>query len=254
MGRKGESFEFGRCRWDGRWSSLDYGRSEVRDRAFEILRDVARRYDVDGLELDFFRHPIYFRPQMTGEPVTQGHCDLMTGLLRRVRAMTIEQETWRGRPLLISVRVPDSVGYSKAIGLDLERWLEEGLIDMVTGGGYFHLEPWENLAALGRRYDVPVYPCLSASRLGFPALPGDRFNRRKVVGIDVWRGEAARAWDAGVSGIYIFNCFNPRDAIFRELGDPRILRGLQKTYVPNVGHIEHWLKDGEQFVKFPGVE
>ena len=122
---------------------------------------------------------------------------------------------------------------------------------MVTGGGYFHLEPWETLAALGQRHDVPVYACLSASRLGFPSLPGDRFNRRKVTGPDIWRGEAARVWDAEVSGIYVFNCFNPRDAIFRELGDPEILNRLPKTYVPNVGAIDHWLKDGEQFVRLP---
>jgi hypothetical protein len=126
VGRKGQYFEFGRCNWNGRWSSLDYGHPTVRDKAFEILRDVAQRYDVDGLELDFFRHPIYFRPQMTGEPVTQEHCDLMTSFLRRVRAMTKEQESWRGRPLLIAVRVPDSPAFSKEIGLDLERWLEEG--------------------------------------------------------------------------------------------------------------------------------
>ena len=251
VGHKGESFEFGRCRWEGRWSSLDYEHPRVRDKAFEIVRDVAMRYDVDGLELDFFRHPIYFRPQMTGKPVTQAHCELMSGLLRRIRTMTEDQESRRGRPLLIAVRVPDSAGYSKAIGLDLERWLREGLLDMVTGGGYFHLEPWETLAALGQRHDVPVYACLSVSRLGFPSLPGDRFNRRKVTGPDIWRGEAARAWEAEVSGIYVFNCFHPRDAIFRELGDPEILNRLPKTYVPNVGAIDHWLKDGEQFVRLP---
>lgn len=254
VGQKGQTFEYGRCRWKGRWSSLDYSHPKVRDKAFQILRDVARRYDVDGLELDFFRHPIYFKPQMTGEPVTQAHRDIMTGFLRRVREMTETEAYWRGRPLLIAVRVPDSVGYCKAIGLDLERWLDEGLIDMVTGGGYFHLEPWENLVALGRRYDVPVYAGLSASRLGFPALPGDRFNRREVVGIELWRGEAARAWEAGVSGIYVFNCFNPRDTIFREIGDPKVLAGLEKTYVPKVGAIDQWVKGGEQFVKLPGAK
>jgi hypothetical protein len=76
---------------------------------------------------------------------------------------------------------------------------------------------------------------------------------RRDVGIDIWRGEAARAWDAGVSGIYVFNCFNPRDPIFRELGDPEILRSLDKRYVPNVGEIDHWLKGGEQLVTLPGA-
>ena len=249
VGRKGEQSEYGRCRWSGRWSSLDYEHPMVRDKAFEILRDVAVRYDVDGLELDFFRHPIYFKPQMAGEPVTQRHCDIMTEFVRRVWEMTEDQARWRGRPLLIAIRVPDSLGYCKAIGLDVERWLEEGIVDIVTGGGYFHLEPWENLAALGKRFDVPVYAGLSASRLGHPSLLGDRFNRRNVVGPEIWRGEAMQGWEAGVSGIYIFNCFNPHDPIFRELGDPQMLKKLERRYVPNPGAIDHWVKGGEQFVQ-----
>ncbi len=251
VGKKGESFEYGRCRWQGRWSSLDYERPEVRERAFLILRDVATRYDVDGLELDFFRHPIYFKPQMFGEPVTQRHCDIMTRFLRRVRGMTEAESARRGRPLLIAVRLPDSIGYAKAIGLDLVRWLEDDLVDIVTGGGYFHLEPWDNLATLGKTYDVPVYACLSASRLGFPAAGADRFNRRRVVGREVWRGEALRAWDSGVSGIYIFNLFDPHDAVFGELGDPDLLRTLGHRYQPQPGRIDHWLKGGEQFIRLP---
>ncbi|UCH35685.1 MAG: family 10 glycosylhydrolase [Armatimonadota bacterium] len=153
MGKKGDKFPYG----GGRWSAVDYAIPEVRDKVFRILHDVCTRYDVDGMELDFFRHPVYFKPQMTGDPVTQEHCDMMTELIARLRAMADEVGTKRGRPLLIAVRVPDSVGYAKAIGLDLIRWLDDGLIDIIVGSGYFHLEPWENLVALGKRCDVPVY-------------------------------------------------------------------------------------------------
>ena len=249
VGKEGQTFEYGRCRWKGRWSSLNYELPEVRERAFRILEDVAKRYDVDGLELDFFRHPIYFKPQMFGEPVTQEQCDIMTNFLRRVRAMTEEQSVWRGRPLLIAVRLPDSVGYARAIGLDVERWLQDDLVDIVTGGGYFQLEPWEKLGELGRRFDVPVYACLSASRLGFPTGQGDRFSKRRVVGIEEWRGQALTAWEAGVSGIYVFNVFNPHEQIYREIGDPELLKKLDWTYRPVPGRIDHWVKGGEQFVE-----
>ena len=248
MGRPGEEFPFGRARWKGRWSALDFAAPEVRDKVLSILTDVATRYDVDGLELDFFRHPVFFRPQMTGDPVTQEHCDLMTDLLARVRRMADDVASQRGRPLLISIRVPDSAGYAKAIGLDVERWLADDLVDLLAAGGYFHLQPWERTVALGHRYDVPVYPCLSASRLGFATPRADLFNNRNVSGPEVWRGEAARAWDAGADGIYVFNCFNPRDPIFRELGDPKLLDQLDKKYDVNVGPLDRWLKDGDQFV------
>jgi glycerophosphoryl diester phosphodiesterase len=249
VGEKGETFPYGRARWQGRWSSLDYEHDEVRERAFRILRDVAVRYDIDGIELDFFRHPIFFKPQMHGQPIGDQHRALMTSFIRRVRSLVDEQTQQRGRPLLLAIRIPDSLGYSHSVGLDVERWLQEDLIDIVTGGGYFHLEPWENLAALGKRYDIPVYACLSASRLGFPSTSGDRFNRREIAGLERWRGEAARAWEGGVSGIYIFNCFDPRDPVFHEIGELATLEPLAKTYQHTPGELDHWLKGAERFAR-----
>jgi hypothetical protein len=198
---------------------------------------------VDGVELDFFRHPVYFKPQMTGHPVEQEHCDHMTDLLRRVREMTERVGAKRGQPVLISVRVPDSVDFAKAIGLDLRRWLEDDLIDLIAAGGYFVLEPWENVVRLGRQHDVPVYAVLSASRLvdaSQPETPGDTLQ---------WRAEALAAWEAGVSGIYTFNRFVPRDPIFRELGDPALLRTLERKAVYRPGTaMRYWLKDGQRFL------
>ena len=108
-----------------RWSAVNYELPEVRDKVFEIVQDVCTRYDVDGIEMDFFRHPVFFLPQMTGDEVTQKQCDLMTGLLRRVRTMTEEVGMKRGRPILVAARVPDSVGYARAIGLDLVLWFPD---------------------------------------------------------------------------------------------------------------------------------
>jgi len=224
MGKSTDRFPYG----GRRWSAVNYELAPVREKVFRILQDVATRYDVDGLELDFFRHPVYFRPQLTGEPVTQAQCDLMTDLIRRVRQMADAQAEKRGRPMLIAVRVPDSLGFARAIGLDLQRWLEEGLIDIVVGSGYFHLEPWENLVALGKRYEVPVYACLSGSRVVSSDKPESRGD------IALWRGEAMRAWEAGVNGIYTFNRFNPRDPIFRELGSPEKWQLLRYE----IGHFE----------------
>ena len=161
---------------------------------------------------------------------------MMTSLMLRIREMTEEVSVKRGRPMLISIRIPDSVDYCKAIGIDLIKWLEDDLIDIVVGGGYFHIEPWENLVALGKKYGAPVYACLSASR-----IQGD---------MKVWRGEAMNAWEAGVDGIYTFNRFNPRDQVFRELGDYEALKALESAYEYNPGSaMDSWLKDGSSFLK-----
>lgn len=246
VGTKGVKYPYG-C---NRWSSVDYGRAEVREKVFGILEDVCTRYDVDGIELDLFRHPVLFKPQMTGEAVTQAHCDLLTALVARIRRMADGVAAERDRPMLIAVRAPDSLGYCKALGIDLARWLEDDLVDIVTGGGYFRLEPWENLAALGKKYGVPVYACLVSRRLMDGGEP------EAATALQVWRGEAYRAWQAGVDGIYTFNRFNPEDPIFRELGDPKLLETLERidreSYVAMIwSRPERWLKDGDRFVRKP---
>ncbi|MBN2211303.1 MAG: family 10 glycosylhydrolase [Sedimentisphaerales bacterium] len=233
-----------------RWSSLDYNLPPVRDKVFQILAEVCHRYDVDGIELDFFRHPVMFKEQMFGEKITQAQCDMVTELIRRIRQMTEREGLRRSKPILIAVRVPDSVDYCKAMGLDLERWLQDGLIDIVTGGGYFKLEPWENLVALGKQYDVPVYACFVRRRIeDVRSGPEDKSD------LNIWRGEAYQAWKAGVNGIYTFNRFDPNDKIFHEIGDPKLLESLERTdqtvYVNKKlwSRPESWLKDGDKYVK-----
>lgn len=245
VGKQGEKFPFGASAW----SAANYEISEVRDKVFNILYDVCSRYDIDGIELDFFRHPVLFSPQMTGGPVTQNHCDLMTDLMGRIRKMTEKIALKRGRPLLIAIRIPDSVGYCKALGIDLVRWMEESLLDIVTGCGYFKLEPWETFANLCHHYDIPYYACLVKRRIQ------DAGEAEGETAIETWRGEALNAWKAGVDGIYTFNRFNPEDQIFRELGDPDLLASLR--YVDQTVYInedswskpEVWLKNGRSFLK-----
>lgn len=245
MGRPEDTFPY----VEGKWSMVDYTHEEVRNKVFRIIEDVATRYDVDGIEYDFFRHPAYFKPQMLGEPVTQAHCDMMTGLLERIRTMTDEVAARRGRPMLISVRMPDAPDFAKAMGLDIEAWLEHDLVDIVTGGGYFKLRPWESLAQLGRKYDVPVYACFVSRRIMSGGEP------EADSALPRWRGEALNAWNAGVNGIYTFNRFNPHDPLFRELGDPKLLESLpridQESFTGDSGYLDpgYWLKDGRSFIR-----
>lgn len=244
MAPKRTKFPYG----SGRWSAVNYGKAQVRDKVFRILEDVVTRYDVDGVELDFLRHPVLFKPQMTGDLVTQKHCDLLTGLMKRVRKMTDSEAQKRGKPVLIAVRIPDSVAFSKDMGIDIEAWLDQDLVDIVIGGGYFHIEPWENLVALGKKHDAPVYACLSNSRL--PLEDG----KAGADMLRLWRGEALRAWEAGVDGIYTFNLWSPKnDSLFRELGDPALLRTLPRRYervvAPgNKSLLKRYLKGGLKYV------
>ena len=233
----------------GRWSSVDYAQPEIRDLAFRFIEEVCRNYDVDGIELDFFRHLCFFKSTATGGRASLAERDLMTGLLRRVRAMTEEVGLQRGRPLLVLVRATDSTEFNRDMGLDVERWLQEGLLDMLATTCYFRLNPWQNSVALGHKYGVPVYPCLSDSRV----KDENRFRRSSV---ESYRGQALEVWAAGADGLHLFNLFDvagPHSPIFKEVGDAQALRSLPRLYFATVrdGRPEQWLADGSKYSTLP---
>ena len=58
----------------------------------------------------------------------------MTDLVRRVRSMADDVGQQRGRPLLLAARTPFTVEDARFIGLDLENWLAEDLIDILISG------------------------------------------------------------------------------------------------------------------------
>jgi hypothetical protein len=229
------------------WSGVDYARPEVRDRALAFIREVCEKYEVDGIEMDFLRHAVFFKSRAWGEELTQPELDAMTDFVQRVRQMTEKVGLKRGRPILVAVRVPDSVGYCRSIGLDLERWLQEGLVDLMAVSDYVRFQPWEPTIELGHKYGVPVYPCLSESRMK------DAAGKIRMTS-EAYRARAANAWHAGADGIYTFNYFNPKARLFWEIGDPETLKGLDKTYFVNVRGLwaaNAYSKGGEQFVTLP---
>ena len=216
-------------------TAVDYGRHEVRDRQFAIAEEVCSRYDIDGLEMDFMRQPIFFRPTLEGRPVAPEHLETMTAFLHRIRDMTEEHGRKRGRPILVACRVASTLRCNTEIGLDIERWLAEDLIDLVVTSLEFEpfTGPARELAELGHRHRVPVYAGLTAPRdthwVGIGPLEG-------------WRAAAASAWNAGVDGIYTFNLFDPGYEVFRTVGDPAVLEKMDKTYaVDNIaGRFRTW--------------
>ena len=207
------------------WSSLDFEIPEAREYLLSILDDVANRYDLDGLEIDYFRSPLFFRPNLEFKPVTREQIDILTGFQRRVREIAVRAGERRGRPMLVAARVPMTVKTCKHVGMDIEGWLTEDLLDLLpTGGGYVPFTmPTSELVKLGHKYGVPVYPTISAS--------GMRGADGTYGSIEAWRGAASNAWFFGADGMYLFNHFpNTPSEQFKELGDPVTLSKLDKLF------------------------
>jgi len=212
------------------WSALDYAQPGVRAHYLGIVEEACRRYDIDGIELDWGRAPFCFP---FGEE--RKHIPVMTDFVRQVRQRLDETARKRGRPIMLAMRLADSPERSLSLGLDAETWIGEGWVDLLTAGfGYMpftiSLKDW---VRLGHEHGIPVYGCLSQSTRLFTKL-------------EAIRAAAYRYWDEGVDGIYFFNYFfhqaagifaTPKDYdSFLEVGDPSHIARKNKLYEID----KHW--------------
>lgn len=233
----------------GRWSSVNYAIPEIRDLAYRFVEEVCQNYDVDGVEMDFFRHLTYFKSSAFGGIASAEECEMMTGLLRRIRTMSEAEGMKRGRPILLAVRVPDDADYCRDLGLDVEQWMKEGLIDMLITTGYFRLHSWQHSVEWAHRHGVSIYPALTDPRV----KGGDGPYQRSSA--DAYRGRAARAWAAGADGMYCFNLYDidRKSPLWGQIGDPAALALSSKLYfVTDVdGNPDSWLANGKRYRDVP---
>lgn len=207
------------------WCGFDWAREEVRQHFLDFITSYCAQFDFDGLELDYFRHPLMFK---IGEE--SDHIEAMTEFVANVRKALNEIGEKRGRPYLLTVRVPDSPVLAKRTGLDVEAWLKEKQLDLlVVGGGFMpYSGRLKEFVDLAHSYNVPAYPCLDLLR-----------------GTGLAYSAASNFFALGGDGTYLFNYFGvvtddnktrrlARMAL-RELGDPQTLRWVNKSYEPDPG-------------------
>ena len=209
----------------GRWSAVDFSHQEIRDLCVKYYTEVCENYDVDGVELDFFRSlALLFRDVARGEYATQEQLDMLTDMLTQIKKMTERVGMEKGNPILILARLPDGIEYCRGMGVDLQKWMSEGLVDIVVGGGLFRLNPWTYLVEQGHQYGVKVYAGLSESRV---KQEHHLLARR---GNPCYRARSAAAWQAGVDGLYIFNEYNTRKQYLSEIGNADKLKTKNNLY------------------------
>ena len=231
----------------GRWSAVDFSHAEIRDLCVQYCTEVCQNYDVDGIELDFFRHLYLFPSIARGQVATREQLDLMTGMVKQIRDMTETCGMAKSKPIVVLVRIPDSVEYCRAVGIDIETWMKQGLIDIIVGSDYFRLNPWRYLAAAGHSGGVKVYAGLSEPRVNdeHPLL-----KRRQNA---VYCARSAAAWQAGVEGIYSFNEYATRNRYLSEIGHVEKLKNKNTLYFATYvnGKPDSYLKNGAGYATLP---
>ena len=204
----------------GAWTSFDFALPVVRDRARAICEELMSHYDVDGLEMDFYRFPVFFRSVAWGGSASEEEVAAMTQMMRDIRADADRIGRARGRHMVVAARVPDSAPVARDAGLDIEQWMKEGLIDIfIAGGDGGYYTTYAGAVALGHKYGVKVFPSVDTSWMG-----GDR-NR-----VPAFTAQSAAALNAGADGLFYFNMFYAKGYIphmKRNLDD---LRLKDKTY------------------------
>lgn len=212
-------WRLGTERYRGR-GALDFARDEVREHVFRLIEEAVRRYDSDGLELDFNRFPTFFKDGTTDERVAK-----LSALVERVRKLLDDVGRERGRRLILGVRVPSNYGRTpptpetaRQVGCDVPAWAKHGWVDYVAvceflfERGDLPIDAWKRAVTT-----VPVYGGIECTRGG---------GQRNLTADDYRRAsEALRK--AGADGTYLFNFFTSRELGEKSYEPPfEVLRDL----------------------------
>jgi hypothetical protein len=176
-----------------RCPGLNFAIEAVRAQRLALVEEVCTRYGVDGFEWDFLREPGHHFPNIEeGRPI-------LTEYMRHARAVLHRIGERRGRPVGFGVRVPGTPEKCREIGLDLETWVREGLVDYISPAPHWDTAtdlPFDAFVGMARGTECRVYACTS-EQVG----PG----RHHLPPPAALRAGALNAWRQGVDGIYVFN-------------------------------------------------
>ena len=189
---------------DGFSWAFDFSVDEVRQLKVDVIEELVGGYDIDGFELDFLSHPMYFKEgrERDGAPC-------LTEMMREVRAIVQRAGAAKGRELTLLARVLPTEEQCLAIGMDVRTWAAEGLVDVLAPAtrGYLNMTPdVSGMVALGHEHGCEVYG--GTSDLWVPyytAYPDKDGKRNPRASVPMFRAAAAKLWHAGVDAIHVFN-------------------------------------------------
>ena len=190
---------------------FDYTHKEVRDFRYAVFEEAILLHQdiIDGFELDFNRVQVFFPREKNEEGMK-----LMTALLRKMRNRLNLLAKQKGRPMHLFVRVPPSTAACNLAGLDIQTWIKEGLVDLVTPSQLMtlaHDMPIQDMIDLGKQHGVQVYPSLfprtSFRKAMLPAADGYGMDLPygRIANLAELLGAAANYRVMGAKGFYLFN-------------------------------------------------
>ena len=143
----------------GSGNCVDYTNQKVRDKFASIACEIAGKYDIDGIMVDFTMTPTLFRSVAAGGVAAPKEVAMITEMMTKIKAACKAA----GHPVALSARVPDSIGYCKDIGIDLQGWLDTKLLDYVVLGAQFQLDRCNAVGDIALKNGTPFYISMTHS-------------------------------------------------------------------------------------------
>ena len=225
--------------------SMDFGVPEVREHILSVARELVEGYDIDGLDIDFMRAPLYFK-----DAEVVANTPIMTDMVRQIRSFLDSASRTRGRRLLLSARVPMRIGDGRiinskvdgqeqghdateclGIGLDVPAWIRDGLVDMVCPMDFYYLK-WPLMAEQMDSWRRAV----EGTSCGlYPTIHGPWLDGYSVPYLcsASYRAAAHSYYERGADGMAIYNVWNNIPQVWDAIGDmadPMVLANKPRRY------------------------
>lgn len=205
--------------------------SEVRDHQRSVVEELATAYNTEAVELDFSAAPGGCAHCLNPDEAP-AQASVLTDFVRDCATAVRGRSGDAG---LLGARVYPSPDLNQRAGLDVDTWLNEGLVDFLIPSSYscFFLDsqmPIDWIVEAAHRQDTSVYGILQPYY-----LDGRRINTNiEHMSTEKMRAAAANFWQADVDGLCTWFMDWPLEQVQRqiltELGDPDLTREVTKHY------------------------
>lgn len=176
---------------------LSYAVPEVRANRLAVIRELVSDYPSDGIEINMMDYAPFIARREVAE-----HTDTMTEWVREIRRVCEAASAAQGQEKRLVVRIAATLAGNKAMGMDLEMWIREGLVDSVIAMAE-SLDGFEANTS-GLREIVRA-----AHGTNVKVLAGIDATNRPELTREVNYAAAANAYAAGAGGVF-FHTYYPQ--------------------------------------------
>lgn len=216
--------------------TFDYAQPDVRKHYLKLIAEVLSRWDMDGIELDWLRWGVHFKPGYEAEGKA-----ILTEFMEEVRRLVKKAEKRLGHPVKLGVRIPWELDACEALGYDPLVWGEKKIVDQVvlssfdaTANFTYPISLWRKVFGNNVRILVHCSDFL---------VPYSALGLKNMLGIKaLHHGSAASALNREADGLYFFNtCYMENSEpdefknLLQTLGAEESLRKHSRRHTVNSG-------------------